>query len=222
MLNTVLIVEDDNALQKYLKEFLTEAGYSVKAFLRGSEVLKKINEVRPDIIILDLNLPDLQGESLCAEIKKDFPDLPIIILTGKTNISDKLNAFQVGADDYVTKPFDSEELLARIKARLKNNSTGNILKIGDLTMNKESLEVMRGNKRIFLTPQEYKLLEVLIANKNKVLSRETLLNKIWPNSFEIESRVVDVYISYLRKKIDKGFKKKLIYSSRGFGYSLKE
>jgi DNA-binding response OmpR family regulator len=222
MLNTILIVEDDTALQRYLKDYLTETGYSVKTFSRGSEVLKKINDIRPDLIVLDLNLPDLRGESLCAEIKKDFSDLPIIVLTGKTNMSDKLNAFQLGADDYVTKPFDAEELLARIKVQLKSNTSSNVLKVGDLAMNKDSMEVTRGSKRVYLTPQEYKLLEVLIANKNKVLSRETLLNKIWPNSFEIESRVVDVYISYLRKKIDTGFKKKLIFSSRGFGYSLKD
>jgi len=165
----------------------------------------------------------VKGESVCKDVKKDYPGLPVIILTGKDAVSDKINAFELGADDYITKPFVAEELILRIKARLKENKPEhNLVEIGDLEMNLDSMEVRRGTKIINLTPQEYKLLETLAVNKDKVLSREALLNKIWPNSFDIETRVVDVYISYLRKKVDKGFRKKLIHSVRGFGYVLKD
>jgi DNA-binding response OmpR family regulator len=219
---TILIIEDDKNLQKYLQELLIDKGYSVKLLDNGTQAIETAEKINPDLVILDLGLPMVQGESICRELKKEFPNLPVIILTGKDGISDKLNAFELGADDYITKPFVSEELILRIKARLKENKLEhNLIKIEDLAINTDSMEVKRGKKAISLTPQEYKLLETLVENKEKVQSREALLNRIWPNSFDIETRVVDVYISYLRKKVDKGFDKKLIHSVRGFGYVLK-
>ena len=222
MVSTILVVEDDVALVMYLKKALNQEGYSVKMLTKGAEVLRTIEKINPDLVLLDLNLPDVKGETLCAEIKKDFTYIPIIIMTAKAAIGDKLAAFKGGADDYITKPFDTEELIARINARLKKGADSVTLAVADLTLNKSTVQVKRGSKSIKLTPQEFKLLEILILNQGKVLSRETLLNKIWPDSFEVQSRVVDVYISYLRKKIDKGFKKKLITSSRGFGYTIKD
>ena len=195
----------------------------MKALSDGIKALETIETIHPDLVILDLVLPTVKGESVCKDIKKDYPDLPVIILTGKDTVSDKINALELGADDYITKPFIAEELILRIKARLKENRPDhNMVEIADLAMNMDSMEVKRGSRAISLTPQEYKLLETLVVNKDKVLSREALLNKIWPNSFDIETRVVDVYISYLRKKIDRGFRKKLIHSVRGFGYVLKD
>jgi len=220
---TLLIIEDDKNLQQYLQDLLIGEGYSVKALSDGIKALETIETIHPDLVVLDLVLPTVKGESVCKDIKKDYPDLPVIILTGKDTVSDKINALELGADDYITKPFIAEELILRIKARLKENRPDhNMVEIADLAMNMDSMEVKRGSRAISLTPQEYKLLETLVVNKDKVLSREALLNKIWPNSFDIETRVVDVYISYLRKKIDRGFRKKLIHSVRGFGYVLKD
>ena len=223
MNKTLLIIEDDKNLQQYLQDLLIGEGYSVKALSDGIKALETIETIHPDLVVLDLVLPTVKGESVCKDIKKDYPELPVIILTGKDTVSDKINALELGADDYITKPFIAEELILRIKARLKENRPDhNMVEIADLAMNMDSMEVKRGSRAISLTPQEYKLLETLVVNKDKVLSREALLNKIWPNSFDIETRVVDVYISYLRKKIDRGFRKKLIHSVRGFGYVLKD
>lgn len=222
MVSTILVVEDDLALVKYLKTALNQAGYSVKILTRGAEVIRTIETINPDLVLLDLNLPDIKGETLCVEIKRDFTELPVIIITAKASMGDKLAAFKGGADDYITKPFDTEELIARINARLNNKDNSITLTIADLTLNKNTIQVSRGGKNIELTPQEFKLLEILLLNQGKVLSREMLLNKIWPDAFDVQSQVVDVYISYLRKKIDADFKKKLIKSSRGFGYCIKE
>lgn len=224
MTKNILIIEDDKSLQTYLKDLLMENGYTVNALSDGLNVLDAVEKSMPDLVLLDLMLPTLQGDSVCSDIKKEYPNLPIIVLTGKQGLNDKINAFEVGADDYITKPFASEELLLRIKARMKNSESTDtkILKVEDLQINTENMSVIRGKKEINLTPQEFKLLECLVLNKNKVLSRETLLSKIWPNSLEVTTRVVDVYVSYLRKKIDQGFKKKLISSQRGFGYIIKE
>lgn len=223
MTKSVLIIEDDKNLQQYLKELLIDNHYTVESLNDGTSALDIIERIRPDLIILDLGLPMVKGESVLIQVKKEFPNLPIIILTGKDSLNDKINAFDIGADDYITKPFSSEELLVRIKARLREaQSSNNVLKAADLQLDTDSMEVKRGSKEINLTPQEYKLLEYLLANKGRILSREALLNKIWANSLDIETRVVDVYISYLRNKIDSHSKKKLIKSVRGFGYTIKE
>lgn len=219
---TLLIIEDDKNLQEYLKELFVEEGFSVKSLDDGTKAIETIDKIEPDLVILDLGLPLVQGESVLIQIKKERPGLPILVLTGKNTPLDKINAFEIGADDYLTKPFISEELVLRVRARLKENKPeSHLIKVEDLQIDTESMEVKRGTRKIELTPQEYKLLEHLMNNKGKVLSRETLLNRIWPNSFDIETRVVDVYISYLRKKIDKNSKRKLIQSVRGFGYSIR-
>jgi DNA-binding response OmpR family regulator len=221
MAKSILIVEDDKNLQDYLKDLLIDRGYSTQAVGDGTKVLEIIEKTNPSLVLLDLGLPTVKGESVCKDVKEEFPEIPIIILTGKEGLNDKINAFELGADDYVTKPFASEELLARIEARLRPIAGNNLLQVDNLTLNTSTMDVKRGNKDIKLTPQEFKLLEYLMANKGRVLSRESLLNKIWPNAYDIETRVIDVYISYLRKKIDFGQKNKLIHSIRGFGYTVK-
>lgn len=221
MLKSLLIVEDDKNLQNYLKEILTESGYSIQALSDGTRVIQTIEKIRPSVILLDLGLPTIKGEAVCKEVKAEYPDIPIIVLTGKDSITDKVNAFEMGADDYITKPFAPQELLARIAARLKPVSANNVLQVGDLVVDTASIEVKRAEKQIKLTPQEFKILVYMMSYPGKVLSREALLNKIWPNSLDIQTRVIDVYVSYLRKKIDKGQKDKLIQSVRGFGYTIK-
>jgi len=223
MVPYVLVVEDNKVLRNYLKSLLTEHDYAVKVAQSGSKALEMVEKTKPNLILLDLNLPDMTGESVCIQVKKDSPDTAVVMLTAKDSVESKIQGLKDGADDYVTKPFSSEELLERIKARLRNGSSEQtILKVADLELNKKTIQVKRGKKDIKLTPQEFKLLEYLINNKNIVLTRDMILNRIWLYSPNVESRVVDVYVGYLRKKIDGGFKKKLIHSIRGFGYTIKD
>lgn len=223
MLNKILVVEDDQGLQKYLKELLLTNQYSVHVSADGVSALSTINKVPPDLVILDLGLPNLSGESVLSEVRKKNPGLPVIILTAKDSPSDIVHGLNIGGDDYMTKPFVADELLARIKARLRHNGQSDTkLKIADLELDTTTLEVKRDGKLIQLTPQEFKLLEYLMRNKGRVLTREMILNRVWLYSQDIETRVVDVYMGYLRKKIDEDFKKKLLVSVRGFGYMIKE
>lgn len=223
MIPYILVVEDNEDLQEYLRGLLTENDYVVKTTSYGKKAYSMVEKTQPNLILLDLNLPDVAGEVLCRQIKDEYPEVSIVMLTAKDSVESKIQGLKDGADDYITKPFSSEELIARIKTRLKNDfSEESILKIGDLELNKRTIEVKRGDKTISLTPQEFKLLEYLMNNKNVVLTRDMILNRIWLYSPDVESRVVDVYVGYLRKKIDGGFDKKLIQSIRGFGYTIKE
>jgi DNA-binding response OmpR family regulator len=223
MLPSILVIEDDADLQKYLQQVLRENNYSVKSATDGITGLELIDNSNPDLVILDLNLPDLDGESVCGQIRKSYPMIPIIMLTAKDSVSDKVKGLVSGADDYVTKPFNTDELLARVKTRLRSAQVDNsLLKVGDLVMDTRKVEVKRANQSIQLTPQEFKLLEYLMMNTGTVLTRDMILNRIWLSSPDVETRVVDVYMGYLRKKIDSGYKKKLLHSIRGFGYTIKE
>lgn len=221
MVNKVLVVEDDQSIQEFLKEYLLDNGYAVETASDGVQALNTLKKAQPDLVLLDLGLPNVAGEAVCLEIKKKYPDLPIIILTAKDDVSDIVRGLNLGADDYITKPFVSEELLARIKARLRHGEDVK-LQVGDLELNNKTFEVKRAEKLIQLSPHEFKLLQYLISNKGRVLTREMILNRVWLYSYEVDTRVVDVYIGYLRKKIDSDFKKKLIQSVRGFGYMIKE
>lgn len=222
MVKKILIIEDDSGLQRYLKELLINNDYCVQALFDGTSALSTINHISPNLILLDLGLPNMPGEEVCKEIRKKYPDLPIIILTAKDSVPDIVQGLNIGADDYMTKPFIADELLARIKARLRHNGADeDKLRVDSLELDSKSLEVKRDNKTIQLTRQEFKLLEYLMNNKGRVLTREMILNRVWLYSQDIETRAVDVYIGYLRKKIDTNFKKKLIQSIRGFGYVIK-
>lgn len=223
MTNTILVVEDDPGLQKYLKELLWENAYVVHVAPDGVQALNSLNKLKPDIMLLDLGLPNMTGESVCVEAKKKYPELPIIILTAKDTTSDIVEGLNLGADDYMTKPFVADELLARIKARLRGSEDNSgKLTVGDLELDNKSFEVTRAGKPIHLTPQEFKLLEYLMNNKGRILTREMILNRVWLYSPDIETRVVDVYMGYLRKKIDDDHKEKLLKSVRGFGYMIKD
>lgn len=218
----ILVVEDDKDVQEYLKKILFENDYFVEAVAEGAKALKKVEQSAPDLIVLDLGLPDVSGETICRELKKNFPQLPIIILTAKGTTEDVVHGLNIGADDYVPKPFKGEELLARIRVRLRLEKNSSVLKIADLELDNKKIQVKRGGKPIKLTQKEFILLEYLMKNRDRVLSREMILDRVWSYSSDIESRVVDVYMGYLRKKIDNSFTKKLIHSIRGFGYVLKE
>lgn len=223
MLKNILVVEDDEGISLYLKEALTENDYVVQTAPSGGLGLEALKRTEPDLVILDLMLPDVSGETVCADIKRNHPDLPVIILTAKDTTSDIVRGLNIGANDYVTKPFEIEELLARVRARLREqNGINNKLRVADLELDSKTMEVKRDGKFITLSPHEFKLLEYLMTSPGRVFSREMILNRIWLYSPEVETRVVDVYIGYLRKKIDASFPKKLLHSVRGFGYVIKE
>ena len=210
---TILVVEDDDDLRSYLQEFLSEERYSVLTAANGSKAKRLVEGAVPDLIILDLQLPDISGESLCSEIKKDYPEIPIIILTAKNNPTDIAANLQRGADDYITKPFSSEELVARIHARLRRNQEGKkIYKVGDVTLNTETIEVKKGEKTISLTQTEFQLLHYLLSNRNRVLTRDMILSHVWSYTPEVQTRVVDVYVGYLRKKLGQVNGKDLVES----------
>ena len=222
MSNTILVVEDDLGVQKYLKELLLDNGYSVLVASDGVQALNSIEKLTPDLVLLDLQLPNMTGEAVCMEIRKKYPEVKVIILTAKDKIEDVVNGLNLGADDYMTKPFVADELLARVKARLREqNGTDDKLEVGDLRLDNRTLEVKRGDRQIQLTPQEFKLLQYLMSNSGRILTRDMILNRVWLYSPDIESRVVDVYMGYLRKKIDSNAKNKLLHSVRGFGYMIK-
>lgn len=220
MTYNILIVEDDQNIREYLTDALKESGYTIKSTPDGAVAIKMVKEAKPDLVVLDLGIESISGETVCEELKKMHPTLPIIILTAKNSTNEIVHGLDLGADDYMAKPFEIDELLARIRTRLKQKGNSQ-LKVDDLVLDSTKYEVKRGNKVIALTAKEFKLLEYLIINQGAVLSRETILDHIWLYSPEIESRVVDVYIGYLRKKIDEGFENKLIKSVRGFGYTIK-
>lgn len=223
MIPLIVIIEDDTDLVTYLKDLLREHDFTTKTAATGVSGIALVESSEPSLVLLDLSLPDMSGEGVCMEIRKHYKDLPIIMLTAKDATTDKVRGLNAGADDYITKPFVADELIARIKSRLRSTEgNSSQLKVGDLVLDTQKIEVTRAGEQITLTPQEFKLLEYLMRNVGVVLTREMILNRIWLYSPDIESRVVDVYIGYLRKKIDSGHKTKLIHSIRGFGYTVKE
>ena len=219
----ILIVEDDKDLLQVLRDLLRDGGYFIEEATTGSQALKKIQNSSLNLILLDLGLPDISGESVLEKIRAENPHLPVVILTAKSKASEIAEGLNLGADDYLAKPFAAEELIARIKARLRNvSSDTKTLQVSDLSLNLDSREAKRGQKAIELTKTEFELLVLLMKNKGRVLTRDIILNHVWQYSDDIESRAVDVYIGYLRKKIDAGNSQKLIKNVRGFGYTIKE
>jgi len=220
---TLLLVEDNPEVAEFIKEYLGRQSFNVLVAMTGAKAHELFEQTQPDLILLDLELPDIRGETLCEEFKSLHPEIPIIMLTAHQEQTDVVKGLSLGADDYLAKPFEGQELLARVKARLRNRGVdGKSLQVADLVLNTETMQVHRGEREIQLTPQEFRLLEYLMLNANRVLSRDMILSRIWQTTPDIETRVVDVYIGYLRKKIDKGEGAKLIQSVRGFGYSLRD
>jgi two-component system, OmpR family, response regulator ArlR len=219
---TIVIVEDDKDLLTYLQQLLSSKRYTVFPASTGSQALQLVEDVHPSLVLLDLTLPDIRGEIVCENIKKLFPKLPVIMVTAKDDKKDIISGFSIGADDYVTKPFDSDELLARIQAKLRQPDVQSKLTIADLVIDTDTMEVTRNGKSIPLTQTEYSLLHYFAMNPNRVLTREMILSNVWAFTPDIQTRVVDVYVGYLRKKIDRGFSTKLLHSARGFGYMLRE
>jgi two-component system, OmpR family, response regulator len=220
---TIIVIEDDKEIQQYIAKVLNDHGYTVYPATTASEGMKLVGEISPDLVLLDLDLPDVRGETVCKELKEDYPELKIIMLTGMARPEDMARGLDLGADDYIPKPFSADVLLARVKARLREVANGDkVLKVGDLSLDPKTHQVRRGEKPIDLSPQEFKLLHYFMHNPNQVLTREMILSRIWGMSPDVETRVVDVYVGYLRRKIDKTASNKLLHSVRGFGYMLKD
>jgi DNA-binding response OmpR family regulator len=220
----VLIVEDDKNLSKLIAKRLKEEGYDVVQAYDAEEGLNYANYEDFDIIILDLMLPKMSGFYIIESLRNKKIKTPILVLSAKDSVEDKVKGLSLGADDYLTKPFSFPELLARIQAlvrRSKDIDEISKLKYHDLVMDLLKKEVYRGNKKIDLTAKEYELLKYLMENAEKIVTRNMILANVFDIDFDIESNVVDVQIHRLRDKIDKGFDKKLIHTVRGFGYVLK-
>jgi two component transcriptional regulator, winged helix family len=222
----ILIIEDEVKLARFVELELKHEGYDVNIANDGRLGIEAFFEYEPDIILLDLMLPGLNGIEVCRRIRKES-DVPIIMLTAKGEVIDKVVGLDSGADDYMTKPFAIEELLARIRVALRRNketvqTDKDILSLKNLFINRASRTVSIDNTEIELTKREYELLVYLIENKNIVLTREQILNQVWGYDYIGETNVVDVYIRYLRTKIDDRFNKKFIHTIRGVGYFAKD
>ncbi len=213
----ILVVEDDAQIVRVLRLELEHEGYAVETASDGLAGLEK-GLKEPDLVILDVMLPKMDGLEVCTRIRAKST-VPIIMLTAKDRIPDRVSGLDLGADDYLTKPFSIEELLARVRARLRERHPHeNVLTVRDLTMDRDRHEVKRAGKTIALTAKEYALLEY----RNKVHTRDELFNGVWGSDFLGDSNLIDVYIRYLRGKIDDGFEDKLIATVRGVGYTLRE
>lgn len=220
----LLIVEDERALRSVLTERLKKEGYSVDACATGTDARHYLSAAPYDIVLLDIMLPGVDGLTLLREARERGQDTPILLLTARDSIEDRVKGLDAGADDYLTKPFSHEELMARIRVltRRKYRNTTNLLSLADLTMNLAARTVTRGGTELRLSAKEYALLEYLLQNKGVVLTREQIENHVWSYDYEGGSNVIDVYIRLLRKKVDDPFQKKLIHTLRGHGYVLQE
>jgi heavy metal response regulator len=220
----ILLVEDEKQMASFIKRGLKEQNYAVDVACDGEEGLF-LAEINPyDLIILDLILPGKDGMSVCRELRKKHVDVPILMLTAKDNLKDKVSGLDAGADDYLTKPFAFAEFLARVRVLLRRQrwDKTTTLTVADLELDQLTHEVKRSGKKIELTATEYALLEYLMLNKNQVVTRTMISEHVWEQDFDSFSNVINVYVNYLRKKIDAGFSKKLIHSIRGKGYLIKE
>ncbi|RYD81067.1 MAG: response regulator transcription factor [Sphingobacteriales bacterium] len=224
----ILIVEDEVKVALSLKEGLEEKGFSVDLAYDGYIGQRMAASHTYDLVILDVNLPSVNGYAVCDEIRRSNNSVPVLMLTAMGTTEDKLTGFNSGADDYLVKPFEFRELLARINALTKRSgrsaqgNNNNLLKIADLELDVDTKIVRRAGKRIQLTSKEYYLLEYLLRNKGRVLSRSDIAEKIWDITFETGTNVIDVYINFLRRKIDKDYTPKLIHTQKGMGYVLAE
>lgn len=221
----ILIIEDNLRVSSLMKRGLESQGYEIYISEDAEDALVIAERIDFDLIITDIMLPQMNGIELSKLIKQKHPDLPIIMLTALGTIDEKIEGFDAGADDYMVKPFEIRELYARIKAillrkpiALSKKEESNILEYQDLTINKNTNRVFRNGTEIDLTPKEFKLLSFLMSNTERILTREEIAENVWGNHFDTGTNYIDVYIAYLRKKIDKNFDEKLIHTKPGVGF----
>ena len=219
----ILIVEDEPKLAAFVKRGLVAERYAVDTIPDGSTGLEYVETYPYDLIILDLMLPAMSGEDLLHRIRRRNTCVPVLVLTAKDTVQDKVRLFEIGADDYLTKPFAFAELLVRVKALLRRGpvNRSSTLRVGELELDRLTQQVKRAGKRIELTAKEYSLLEYLMQNADRVLSRNMIIEHVWDQSFDGITNIVDVYVGHLRSKVDDGFSTKMLRTIRGTGYMIR-
>src|ERR1700690_2143671 len=218
----ILIAEDDSALASFVKKGLDAEHYAVDVSNDGEKARAMAGGFHFDLVVLDLNLPRLDGVAILRYLRTRKPSMPILVLTGRTRVEDRVQCLDLGADDYLTKPFSFSELSARVRALLRRATMPAeiTLRVGDLELNRVERTVKRGGNAIVLTPKEFSLLEYLMRNFGRCVTRAMIIEHVWNLSFDTMTNVVDVYINYLRKKVDQSFERKLIHTIRGVGYQI--
>ena len=219
----ILVVEDERKVASFIKKGLEEEGYAVDVAVDGEEGLVMALTRVHDLIILDIRLPRRDGLRVLQALRHDGVTAPVLLLTVRATIEDKVLGLDAGADDYLTKPFAFQELVARVRALLRRRAEGEptVLHIGDLTLDPARRTVTRGDEKIDLTPREFALLDYFMRNPGRVLTRTMIAEHVWDYSFDTSTNVIDVYVNYLRKKVDAGREPKLLHTMRGVGYVLK-
>lgn len=228
MKKRILVIEDEAQIARVLKMELEYEGYEVSIEYDGKNGLEGALKGDVDLVLLDVMLPELSGIEVLRRLRKVNHKLPVILLTARNSTFDKVNGLDHGANDYITKPFEIEELLARVRSCFRHytletvSTESTLITVGDLSIDTDTREVKRNNTSITLTPKEFDLLNYLALNKNKVVSRENILFNVWGYDYEGETNVLDVFIRHLRKKVDEGFSTQLIHTVRGIGFTIKE
>ena len=223
MTERILVVDDDPGILNLLKRGLSYAGYTIDAAGDGVEALAKAMEREPDLVVLDIMMPELDGMEVCRRLRQ-ASDTPVLMLTAKGTVADRIAGLDGGADDYLVKPFSLDELMARIRALLRRHtaSSGEILRFSDLSLNTVTREVKRGNRSIELTAQEFDLLKLFLMHPRQVLARDFIYEKVWGYDFGGDSNVIEVYVRYLRSKLEADNQPRLVHTVRRAGYVLKE
>jgi DNA-binding response OmpR family regulator len=224
MVARILVVDDDEEIRASLRRGLALEGYAIELAGDGREALRQARETPPDLVVLDLMLPELDGLEVCRRLRAADDELPIIMLTARDAVPDRVAGLETGADDYLVKPFAFEELLARIRVRLRRREPDGRreLRLADLRLDTASREARRGDRRITLTTTEYGLLKLFLEHPRQVLTRDLIYERVWGYDFEGESKVIEVYVRYLREKLEAGGESRLIHTVRGAGYVLRE
>jgi DNA-binding response OmpR family regulator len=224
MSSQILLVEDDQKLAQFIQLELTQEGYSVNIAYDGIEGLTTARESKPDLILLDWMLPGLTGLEVCRRLRATGDKVPVVLLTAKDEVSDRVAGLDAGADDYVVKPFSIEELLARVRAHLRRTTEEDpdLLTFADLSVNQSTREVFRDGRAIELTAKEFDLLVYLLRHPRQVLTRDRILEQVWGYDFMGDSNIIEVYVRYLRLKLEEQQEKRLIQTVRGVGYVLRE
>lgn len=227
-MNSILLLEDDFKMSSEIKLFFERNGFECEVVYDGSIFMKQLRTAPYDLYILDVNVPSMNGLEVCQTIRKTDPTTPILMLTAFNDVNDKVEALEFGADDYMVKPFHFDELLARVRALLRRGGNkqeeelDNSLQIANLKLDINDQKVYRGGKEISLTQKEYKLLELLANAKGRTINKQTIAEQVWDINFETGTNTIEVYINFLRNKIDKEYEPKLIHTRPGFGYYLKD
>lgn len=224
MNNHILLVEDDPKLLQFIEQELSLEGYQVTVANNGLDGLSLARSIQPDLLILDWMLPSLSGVDICLRLRSTGIQTPIILLTAKDEVSDRVSGLNSGADDYVTKPFSIEELLARVRARLRwaNTEESDRLEFEDLSLNRVTHEVYRGQQRLELTAKEFDLLEFLLRHTRQVMTRDQILEQVWGYDFMGESNIIEVYVRALRLKLEAFNSKRILHTVRGVGYVIRD